>query len=122
MTARPRKIVVGYDGSEASRRALDVAAALTGYGSMLSVVTVHTPDVNGGASRDARTRLHERRLEARYHEPVGEPAEQLVAAAAKVGADLVVVGHHNHGHGDAPLGSVSCRVVDGAPCDVLVVR
>ena len=40
MAARARKIMVGYDGSDASTRALDVAADLVGYGSTLAVVTV----------------------------------------------------------------------------------
>jgi len=40
MAAQPRRIVVGFDGSDAAWRALDVAAGLTGYGSTLAVVSV----------------------------------------------------------------------------------
>jgi nucleotide-binding universal stress UspA family protein len=38
--ARSRRIMVGYDGSAAGRRALAAAADLVGYGSTLAVVTV----------------------------------------------------------------------------------
>lgn len=122
MAARPRNIVVGYDGSDASLRALDAAADLAGYGSMLSVVTVRNGEVGSDVSGAAREHLLRRQVTAAYHEPVGEPAEQLVEVADGVGADLVVVGRRNHGPVRALLGSVSGRVVRRAHCDVLVVR
>ena len=122
MSVRPRRIVVGYDGSEASRRALDAAADLVGYGSMLSVVTVQNGEVDHDVARDARAYLQHRHVAASYLEPAGEPAEQLVEAAESVEADLVVVGRRNLNPLRALLGSVSARVVRRAPCDVLVVR
>jgi nucleotide-binding universal stress UspA family protein len=122
MAARARKIVVGFDGSDASRRALDAAADLVGYGSMLSVVTVRNGELGSDVSRAAREHLHHRQISAAYHEPIGEPAEQLVGVADGLGADLVVVGRRNHGPVRALLGSVSGRVVRRAHCDVLVVR
>ena len=122
MSARARTIVVGYDGSDSSRRALDAAADLVGYGSTLSVVTVQTGEIGRDVPRAAREHLQGRHVEARYHEPAGEPAEQLVEAAETLGADLVVVGRRNRGPLRALLGSVSSRVVRRAPCDVLVVR
>jgi nucleotide-binding universal stress UspA family protein len=122
MAARPRRIVVGYDGSEASRRALDAAADLVGYGSTLSVVTVHNGEVDRGVAREAREHLQQRHVAAAYHEASGEPAEQIVEAAEGIGADLVVVGRRNRSPLRSLLGSVSARVVRRAPCDVLVVR
>ena len=110
---RARRIVVGYDGSDASRRALDAAADLVGYGSTLAVVMVETGELDASVSGDARARLVRRHVEARYHETSGEPAEQLVEKATELGADLLVC---------ALLGPVSSRVVRRAPCDVLVVR
>jgi nucleotide-binding universal stress UspA family protein len=121
MSARARTIVVGYDGSDASRRALDAAADLVGYGSSLSVVTVHNGAVGREAARTAREHLQQRHVEARYHEPAGEAAEQLVETARSVDADLVVVGRRDRSL-RALLGSVSSRVVRHAHCDVLVVR
>jgi nucleotide-binding universal stress UspA family protein len=124
MAVRPRKIVVGYDGSEAGRRALEVAADLAGYGSTLSVVTVRTRDLGPSIAQDARERLLRRHVEARYLEPTGEPAETLVETARELDADLVVVGRRDHNALQRllMLGSVSAKVVRRASCDVLVVR
>lgn len=53
----------------------------------------------------------------------GRPATAIVAHAERLGADLVVVGSHNHGAlASFTLGSVSAEVVDHAPCPVLVAR
>jgi len=120
MTARPRRIMVAYDGSDAAGRALDAAADLTGYGSTLAVVTVHSGEIDIATTDGAHRRLLRRHVEARYHEASGEPVEQLVEKAHELGADLLVIGHQN-GTPDF-LGSVSSRVVRRAPCDVLVVR
>lgn len=122
MAARARRIIVGYDGSDASTRALDTAADLMGYGSTLAVVTVRTHAVDGATVAGARERLLGRHVEASYHEPAGEPAEQLVEQARHLGADLLVVGRRSRNPLRSLLGSVSARVVRRAPCDVLVVR
>jgi len=122
MAARSGRIVVGYDGSESSRRALDAAADLVGYGSTLSVVTITDGQVGSWATGDARARLLVRNVDARYHEATGEAAEQLVEKASELRADLVVVGRRSRGPLRSLLGSVSSRVVRQAPCDVLVVR
>jgi nucleotide-binding universal stress UspA family protein len=137
MAALARKILVGYDGSDAALRALDTAAALAGYGSALAVVSVarrrdddavNGDDVDGivGAEqllRDARERLLRRHVTARYIEPVGEPAEMLVETARELDADLIVVGRRRQSAlKRLVLGSVSAKVVRRAPCDVLVVR
>jgi nucleotide-binding universal stress UspA family protein len=53
----------------------------------------------------------------------GHPAEEIVAAAGKAGADLVVVGARGLGTVKRlALGSVSERVLHQAPCSVLVVK
>ena len=111
MAVRVRRIVVGYDGSDEARRALDAAADLVGYGSTLAVVSVQESASARSAASEARTRLLERHVQAVYHERSGEPTEQLVETAVRFGADLVVVG-------DAAAADVLGR----APCDVLVVR
>ena len=111
--------MVGYDGSDASGRALDVAADLAGYGSTLDVVTVRTSELDGSTPADARERLRRRLVEAGYHETTGEPARQLVQKAHELRADLLVIGNRVD---STPRGSVSSRVVRRAHCDVLVVR
>jgi nucleotide-binding universal stress UspA family protein len=122
MAARPRRILVGYDGSEAAGRALDAAADLVGYGSTLSVITVQNGELRRSVVAEARGHLRGRHVEARYHEPSGEAAEQLVEAARELEADLVVVGRRDRKSLRGLLGSVSSKVVRRAPCDVLVVR
>jgi nucleotide-binding universal stress UspA family protein len=53
----------------------------------------------------------------------GAPAEQIIATAQEIGADLIVVGSANHSAlGRLFLGSVSSRVLSHAPCSVLVAR
>jgi nucleotide-binding universal stress UspA family protein len=54
---------------------------------------------------------------------LGIPAEVIIAAAEKWGADLIIVGSHGRGFwGGLTLGSVSDAVVHHSPCSVLVVR
>ena len=111
--------MVGYDGSEAATRALDVAADLVGYGSTLAVVTVSTNESDHWMAATAREQLQGRLVEAGYHETSGEPAKQLVKKAHELRADLLVIGRRD----SSPLlGSVSSKVVRRAGCDVLVVR
>jgi nucleotide-binding universal stress UspA family protein len=126
MAAQARNILIAFDGSEASRRALDVAARLTGYGSTLTVVSVGREGDGGVATAlaDAHERLLGRQLTATYLERLGEPAAEIVEAARALEADLVVVGRRNENlrAGRPVPGSVSAAVVRDAPCDVLVVR
>jgi nucleotide-binding universal stress UspA family protein len=122
MAAQPRRIMVGYDGSEAAGRALAAAADLVGYGSSLAVVTVQTRAVDRDTAVAARELLLRRHVEARYHEPAGDAAEQLVEKARELDADLIVIGRRSRNPVRALLGSVSARVVRRAHCDVLVVR
>jgi nucleotide-binding universal stress UspA family protein len=124
MAARTRRIVVGYDGSEAAQRALDAAAGLAGYGSTLSVVAVsRRGDGEARVLDGARERLLSRHMAAGYLAPVGDPAEQLIGVARELDADLLVVGRRDQSAVKRlMLGSVSAKVLSGAPCDVLVVR
>ena len=111
--------MVGYDGSDAATRALDVAADLVGYGSTLEVVAVRTTESGHLLTEDAREQLQRLLVVAAYHETSGEPGKQLVKKAHELRADLLVIGRRN---GSPLLGSVSSKVVRRANCDVLVVR
>jgi nucleotide-binding universal stress UspA family protein len=124
MAAQPRKIIVGYDDSDAARRALDRAADLAGYASTLTVVSVerngrsHAPD----ALASAREHLLGRHVPATYLQPVGEAADTLVETAEELEADLLIVGRRSRGSlRRLVLGSVSEAVIRRATCDVLVV-
>jgi nucleotide-binding universal stress UspA family protein len=134
-----QNVVVGYDGSEESKRALDRAASLGRGGASVTVVTAVSVGLHGPRSMGA---LNEHELEAaketldaaRNHlksqgidvhaiEGEGEPADVIIEAAKERNADLIVIG--TRGLGAAKrimLGSVSAKVVQDAHCDVLVVR
>jgi nucleotide-binding universal stress UspA family protein len=134
------KILVAYDGSDAARRALDRAAQLAGDGSSLGVVTVafgvpdkgRTPgytDPDDAAVRrqdaeDARALLGQKGIDAHVVEAYADDAaEGIIDEAERQQADLIVLG--TRGRGTAArwlLGSVSTKVLQHAPCDVLVVR
>jgi nucleotide-binding universal stress UspA family protein len=124
MSAQPRRIVVGVDDSEPSRRALERAADLTGYGSTLTVVSVARDGDRyaSGPLEKAREQLLRRHVSATYLQPVGDPAAELVDTARALEADLVVLGRRSRSLRRLVLGSVSDAVVRRAPCDVLVVR
>jgi nucleotide-binding universal stress UspA family protein len=132
------KIVVGYDGSDASKRVLDRAAALANDQSNVVVIAVAEPYPRSGitipANRDrdeirkceqdldnARRMLSSRGIHAETLLARGDPAEQLLDASKD--ADLLIVGRARLPRlKRLVLGSVSSKVVRDAPCDVLVVR
>jgi nucleotide-binding universal stress UspA family protein len=125
MTAKAQKMLVCYDGSEPARRALDKAAELMGYGSLLAVANVAPRGEPSGsiALSEARERLLRRQLTASYVPLQGDPVEELVATAQALDVDLVVLGVAGAGRGsrsDTP--HVGSELVRRAPCDVLVVR
>jgi nucleotide-binding universal stress UspA family protein len=105
-----KKILLGYDYTDASRRALERAAQLTKtFESELTVLSV-TPVVAGvGRSTgpidesdpiskhstelaDARAYLEAQGITATYQPAVGDIAETIVELAQERGADLIVVG------------------------------
>jgi len=137
------KIVVGFDGSDHGRRALDRAVALAkGLGGTITVVSAAPVarllrDPAGAvepvdpaaveereeALEEARTILGGQGIEARYVKGVGDPADVLVQEAEEWGADVIVGGTRGLNLAQRwLLGSVSTKVVHHAPCDVLVVR
>lgn len=135
MTGSQETVVVGYDGSDAARRALGRAAGLAGDRGRVLVVHV-TPSVYPGPYEvpdpdeetrsdvlleEARELLSRRGVKAETRSPVGDAADHLVALAEETEADTILVGRRR-GKLTHLLGSVSSKVVERAPCDVLVVR
>jgi nucleotide-binding universal stress UspA family protein len=111
MAAQPRAILLAYDGSDASRRALDAAADLVGYGSTLTVVGL---EAAGAALVEARERLLRRHVVAR----IAGTTDELEEAVRDHGPDLLVVGR---GAADGAAADALGAVVRSAPCDVLIV-
>jgi nucleotide-binding universal stress UspA family protein len=132
------KIVVGYDGSDGAKRALDRAIALAGDDGRLTVVTAaetHArPGITEGARLDpselerrrkdleeAKALLTTRGVDAETLGAQGDPGDVILDNAKD--ADLVVVGSRGlNPFQRLLLGSVSTKVVHRAECDVLVVR
>jgi len=136
-----KRIVVGFDGSEHSHKALERAADLAN-GAVVAVVCsadvrrlVRDPaggsaaidpadeEARSAALAEARTFLEGRSVEGVYVAGVGNPGDVLVQEAEDSGADLIVIGTRGlHATKRLFLGSVSTKVIHHAPCDVLVVR
>ena len=138
-----QSIVVGIDGSEGASRALDGAlelASLTGGDVHVIAVEEHLPAYaatvgevdeevrfeNGYFRRvesDALRRAAARSVTLTFDVMRGHAADQLVRAAVARQADLLVVGHTGHSRLHVlVLGSTADRVVEHAPCPVLVIR
>ena len=136
-----KKIVLGYDDSEASQRALERAAQLVKAFDSELVVTSVAPIMTGigrsGGPTDptdppskhaeelaqARAYLEGQGVSAEYQSAVGNPADTIAQLAQERGADLIVVGTREPNVLQRLLGqSVSEAVSHKAHCDVLVVH
>jgi len=133
-----KNIVVGYDGSDAAKRALERVGEIANGATVTVVSAVHVmPPVGRAAVQVDPDEIAERRKEldeakallagkgiaAKTVESHGDPADGIVQAAKDGRADLIVVGTRGANLASRVLlGSVSTKVVHEAPCDVLVVR
>jgi nucleotide-binding universal stress UspA family protein len=91
------KMLVATDGSSASDKAIDVAAAVA--------------------------RATAAGVEPRTAHETGSPADCLVEISKREGvAEVFVASHGRHGLARVAMGSVSARVAGWAPCTVTVVK
>lgn len=137
-----KKILAAYDGSKESEKAVLTAISLAReFGSSLTVIAV-IPEpylaevvefdrmrIIDTLSKDAKNALAGLRERATGVARIktlikfGSPAVEILDAAEKIKASLVVTGSHGrHGARRFLLGSVSSKIVDNAPCSVLVVK
>jgi len=137
-----RRIAVGFDGSSGSRRALEAAVDLarSDKAELFLVSIEELPRYPGAIDEvDDEQRSSEKFFEAVQDEAVrqitgaglvvhreirpGHAAQALPHYATEVGADLLVIGHSGHsGIWGRLLGTTADKVVEHAPCSVLVVR
>ena len=134
-------IVVGYDETPGSQRALERAATLAkALGSRLVVTSVaplmvsigrsggpidptDTPEMHTKELDAAREYLDGQGIQAEYQPAIGEPADAIVQLAEQVGAEMIVVGTREPNVIQRLTGqSVSDAVSHHAHCDVLIVH
>ena len=133
-------VLVPFDFSDASREALDVAAKFCRSPAQLHVVHVVAPlppmapgvvwstfdegDAAEHARKSLRETLQSSGLEAAAAEVrIGDPGQAIVDIASDRSADLIVIPTHGRtGIRRFLMGSVATRVVQHAPCAVLVLR
>jgi len=136
-----KTIVLGYDGTDASARALertgDIATAFESSVIVTSVSgtlggAVHAggsadptdpPDAHEALLDDATKKLADRGVHAESVLALGHPSDAIVELAEERKADLIVVGTREPGFFERLLGhSVSGSVQRHAHCDVLIVH
>jgi nucleotide-binding universal stress UspA family protein len=144
-----RRILVGFDGSDGGRRALDRVVAEShksrAHVTVLSVVNVPLdldvprnfgtlddisdregaalgppPDVVAHLT-EARDRLNAAGLDAELRWAAGEPAHVIVETARGIGAQMIVLGEHHHGFLGKVFGDdVDAGVQREAGCEVIL--
>ncbi len=135
------KIVVGYDGSKSSQKALEIAFGLArSEDAKLLVLSVARPSEpptrveTAGILENAKEHFEQdfKQIAARALELdvnletaviVGHPVEQLVHRAETEKADLIVLGRRGASRFERMLvGSTSEKVLRYAHCPVLIVQ
>jgi nucleotide-binding universal stress UspA family protein len=131
------KLLLAYDGTDHSRRALELAAVMTHrFGASLTVVSVvptrpgrapvdpwDDSDIHTQELIEAGRMLREEGIEARLVESSGDVAERIERIAAEGDFDAVIVGSRGLSMlGRALQGSVSEHVAANADTTVIVAR
>lgn len=146
-----KRILAAVDGSEASMRAVELAAELATKSQaellLICVVEHRSPpdwalaeyvrpdqigtDMGQFAVSFARDALENARAQAvaRGIDPVrseirtGDPSEQILKFQEETGADAIIVGSRGRGRfAGMLLGSVSQKIASLAPCTVVIAR
>ena len=136
-----RKLLVGYDGSPQSEKAVDIAFSLAECldATVLVFAVARPPEPATSVELEAvlddarehfeegfKTILEKARsyhIEVKTDMAVGHPAEQLIHRAEMDGIDLIVLGRRGRSMiARMMLGSVSERALRYAHCPVMVVH
>jgi len=135
-TARPI-VIVGYDGSEPAKRALEHAAELVGRRGSVSVINVVkaqsvssrlvTLTDKERSTQERLLRESERVLallgvEAKLIAAAGDPAREILAASESMGAGVIVIGRRKRSTPRLVGTPLSNTLVRRAGIDVLVVH
>jgi nucleotide-binding universal stress UspA family protein len=131
------KILLSYDGFTHSKRALEEVAELAANGRAEVTILSAVPEAEARGSKSGGHRwlaphahedvavahryLHERGIEAEMKIAHGDPAGEIRKEAIEGEYELVVVGSRGRrALGELLLGSVSQKLVDEAPCPILI--
>jgi nucleotide-binding universal stress UspA family protein len=137
-----KKILIAHDGSKSSdkalKRGLEIAER---FDSAVTVMTVipslyltelmetDREKILRTLSEDAEKMMAKIKAGPRNISSLktvikqGSPADEILKAAEKMKADMIVTGSHGrHGAQKFLLGSVSSKIIDHASCNVLVVK
>ena len=136
-----RRILIGYDGSPESEKAVEIAFSLAGcMDAKVQILAVARPPEPATSVEleavldDAREHYEEGfdrirakaracELEVETDMAVGHPGEQIIHRAEKDGIDLIILGRRGRSMlSRMMLGSVSERVLRYAHCPVMVVH
>jgi nucleotide-binding universal stress UspA family protein len=145
-----KKMLVAYDGSDASKKAIDTVIKCSNKNDEITLLTVVPAELaessftkmllptidlsaiikSGSFKEKAMESLQKisKPLEQDVSKvntivEAGDPADEILITAKKVGADIIVVGYKGYGkEGRFLLGSVTDKVVRHASTSVLVVR
>lgn len=138
-----KTIVVPFDFSEPTTRAVDIAIELGGQAAELHLIHVIEPiptlisldpgmpslisndKERGDEAVNHMKKLFEERSYSRFkqHCVIGDPGSEIASFAKSVQADLIVIPSHGRtGLKRLSLGSVAERVLRLAECPVLVLR
>jgi len=118
------RIIAGAHGSPTSAVAEDVAARLAKQlGADLVLINVDDTGSGEDILRAAADRARNHDVDAQTLHRQGAVAESIVAAAAELRADLMVIGDHGmEPAGRFSLGGLPGEVAHHSPVDILVVR
>lgn len=136
-----RRVLVGFDGSSESRRALRIARSLAAdVGGQVHVLSVVSPSAHAETTESRLTALDEERMRLaealRSEQPMDDrrgalyshvmyfddPAEGIASFATEHGFDLVVVGTHGSDQMmHRGVGKSVEALIRSHPCPVLVV-
>ena len=137
-----KKILIAHDGSKSSEKALkkglEVAEKFSSSVTVISVVPelyltelmeMDRVRILETLTEEAKKTMDQIRTKTAGFTSLktiikqGNPAEEILETAKKIKADLIVTGSHGrHGAQKFLLGSVSSKIIDHAPCAVLVVK
>jgi len=145
-----KKMLVAYDGSDASKKAVDTVLKCCGKEDEITLLTVLPAELaeasftkmllptidlssivkSGSFKENAMESLKKVSKEIEYAVKKvdiavesGDPADEILVSAKKFGSDIILIGYKGYGkEGRFLLGSVTDKVVRHASVSVLVVR